>query len=298
MAKGLWTSFCLNEGPARPAGHEGSRSGRPSRGAAPPLARAAVQPPPDGAAAQLLDWVVDKNGVVELGISRGNDALSVGACIGSDQELSSLRSYRSTENRSSRGRFGRATLPGDAEDARRGDLGAVGRQGRPRVLLGSCTSPRDDARPPSSTSYEVLEAAAAAWKETRGGAPLLLTHLKLYGYAGYNSDPFASPTAVGGWFSQPRESVVLDEASMETGSTCRTFAKLPPQSPPRTPRARYDYHLSDRSSDDAGPRFCGGPERGATSSCSTASSGHRDSAEEPLPRSPTPCDPAAVAQGS
>ena len=65
------------------------------------------------------------------------------------------------------------------------------------AFLGCCTRLETLCAPADLTSYTCLEAAAATWKASRGGAAPLLAHLKLYGYAGYNADPFALPAAVG-----------------------------------------------------------------------------------------------------
>ena len=76
----------------------------------------------------------------------------------------------------------------------------AGVRGALASFLGACTSLETLCAPAELATFEVLEAASTAWKEARGGAAPLLAHLKLYGYAGYNNDPFASPAAAGGWF--------------------------------------------------------------------------------------------------
>ena len=75
----------------------------------------------------------------------------------------------------------------------------AGVKGALASFLGSCTSLETLCAPAELATFEVLEAASTAWKEARGGAAPL-AHLKLYGYAAYNNDPFASPAAAGGWF--------------------------------------------------------------------------------------------------
>ena len=76
----------------------------------------------------------------------------------------------------------------------------AGVKGALASFLSNCTSLETLCAPAELATFEVLEAASTAWKEARGGAAPLLAHLKLYGYAGYNNDPFASPAAAGGWF--------------------------------------------------------------------------------------------------
>ena len=106
----------------------------------------------------------------------------------------------------------------------------AGVKGALASFLGSCTSLETLCAPAELATFEVLEAAATAWKEARGGAPPLLAHLKLYGYAGYNNDPFASPAAAGGWFGNletfaftPRS---YGQTVVEGWTQVPTFAKM------------------------------------------------------------------------
>ena len=106
----------------------------------------------------------------------------------------------------------------------------AGVKGALASFLSNCTSLETLCAPAELATFEVLEAAATAWKEARGGAAPLLAHLKLYGYAGYNNDPFASPAAAGDWFGNletfaftPRS---YGQTVVEGWTQVPTFAKM------------------------------------------------------------------------
>ena len=153
-------------------------------------------------ATQLLDWIVDKDGVFELGVDTSEGALSAelasaaikgpfrtcGPCRSTASKIlaRTLRTRYPCQSKLKTLIVGRSVL--------------AGVKGALASFLSNCTSLETLCAPAELATFEVLEAASTAWKEARGGAAPLLAHLKLYGYAGYNNDPFASPAAAGGWF--------------------------------------------------------------------------------------------------
>ena len=206
MAKGLWTSFCLNELPLVLRGatfHGGTQPIWPpiagvlrphSRERGPGRLRSV-------AATQLLDWIGDKDGVFELGVDTSDGALSAEVASAAIKSFPNLRAL-SLDGKQILARTLRTRYPCQSKLKTLvvGRSVLAGVKGALASFLGACTSLETLCAPAELATFEVLEAAATAWKEARGGAPPLLAHLKLYGYAGYNNDPFASPAAAGGWF--------------------------------------------------------------------------------------------------
>ena len=247
MAKGLWTSFCLNEAPLVLQGTkepvwEPVADVLPNHRYARQYSRLRTGP-----ALQLLDWVIDKNAVVELGISTGNDALSVGAVMAALRAFPSLRKL-ALDGKQILAKVLRTKYPCQAtlRTLVVGTSVPSAGKGAFAAFLGACSRLETLCAPADLTSYTCLEAAAATWKASRGGAPPLLTHLKLYGYAGYNADPFALPAAVGDWFAN-LESLSFSTKTYGDGHPpVPTFAKLPRVKFLHVgPLAGYDYHLSD-----------------------------------------------------
>ncbi|CAH0373131.1 unnamed protein product [Pelagomonas calceolata] len=247
MAKGLWTSFCLNEAPLVLQGTkepvwEPVADVLPNHRYARQYSRLRTGP-----ALQLLDWVIDKNAVVELGISTGNDALSVGAVMAALRAFPSLRKL-ALDGKQILAKVLRTKYPCQAtlRTLVVGTSVPSAGKGAFAAFLGCCTRLETLCAPADLTAYSCLEAAAATWKASRGGAPPLLTHLKLYGYAGYNADPFALPAAVGDWFAN-LESLSFSTKTYGDGHPpVPTFAKLPRLKHLHVgPLAGYDYHLSD-----------------------------------------------------
>ena len=134
--QGLWASFCLNEVRSSCAAEhctaERSRSAA-DRGVRAPTRASAGR----GASARWpphnTDWIVDKDGVVELGVDTSEGALSANSPAG-DQELSTCAPWRSTATDPRADAPDALPLPVQAEDARRRQICARGRQGRPREL--------------------------------------------------------------------------------------------------------------------------------------------------------------------
>ena len=228
MAKGLWTSFCLNEAPLVLQGTkepvwEPVADVLPNHRYARQYSRLRTGP-----ALQLLDWVIDKNAVVELGISTGNDALSVGAVMAALRAFPSLRKL-ALDGKQILAKVLRTKYPCQAtlRTLVVGTSVPSAGKGAFSAFLGCCTRLETLCAPADLTAYSCLEAAAATWKASRGGAPPLLAHLKLYGYAGYNADPFALPAAVGDWFAN-LESLSFSTKTYGDGHPpVPTFAKLP-----------------------------------------------------------------------
>ena len=206
MAKGLWTSFCLNELPLVLRGatfHGGTQPIWPpiagvlrphSRERGPGRLRSV-------AATQLLDWIGDKEGVTELGVDTSDGALSAEVASAAIKSFPNLRAL-SLDGKQILAKVLRTKYPCQSKLKTLvvGRSVLAGVRGALASFLGACTSLETLCAPAELATFEVLEAAATAWKEARGGAAPLLAHLKLYGYAGYNNDPFASPAAAGGWF--------------------------------------------------------------------------------------------------
>ena len=206
MAKGLWTSFCLNELPFVLRGgtfHGGTQPIWPpiagvlrphSRERGPGRLRSV-------AATQLLDWIGDKEGVTELGVDTSDGALSAEVASAAIKSFPNLRAL-SLDGKQILAKVLRTKYPCQSKLKTLvvGRSVLAGVRGALASFLGACTSLETLCAPAELATFEVLEAAATAWKEARGGAAPLLAHLKLYGYAGYNNDPFASPAAAGGWF--------------------------------------------------------------------------------------------------
>ena len=206
MAKGLWTSFCLNEVPLVLRGgtlHGGTEPIWPpiadvlrphSRERGPGRLRTV-------AATQLLDWIGDKDGVFELGVDTSDGALSAELASAAIKSFPNLRTL-ALDGKQILARTLRTRYPCQSKLKTLvvGRSVLAGVKGALASFLSNCTSLETLCAPAELATFEVLEAASTAWKEARGGAAPLLAHLKLYGYAGYNNDPFASPAAAGGWF--------------------------------------------------------------------------------------------------
>ena len=236
MAKGLWTSFCLNELPLVLRGatfHGGTQPIWPpiagvlrphSRERGPGRLRSV-------AATQLLDWIGDKDGVFELGVDTSDGALSAEVASAAIKSFPNLRAL-SLDGKQILARTLRTRYPCQSKLKTLvvGRSVLAGVKGALASFLGACTSLETLCAPAELATFEVLEAAATAWKEARGGAPPLLAHLKLYGYAGYNNDPFASPAAAGGWFGNLETFAFTPRSygqSVEEGWThVPTFAKM------------------------------------------------------------------------
>ena len=76
---------------------------------------------------QLLDWVIDKNAVVELGISTGNDALSTAVVMAALRAFPSLRKLALAQNRLGGALDGDALAPfARLDDLRLFAMGLVG----------------------------------------------------------------------------------------------------------------------------------------------------------------------------
>ena len=236
MAKGLWTSFCLNELPLVLRGatfHGGTQPIWPpiagvlrphSRERGPGRLRSV-------AATQLLDWIGDKEGVTELGVDTSDGALSAEVASAAIKSFPNLRAL-SLDGKQILARTLRTRYPCQSKLKTLvvGRSVLAGVRGALASFLGACTSLETLCAPAELATFEVLEAAATAWKEARGGAAPLLAHLKLYGYAGYNNDPFASPAAAGGWFGNletfaftPRS---YGQTVVEGWTHVPTFAKM------------------------------------------------------------------------
>ena len=236
MAKGLWTSFCLNELPLVLRGatfHGGTQPIWPpiagvlrphSRERGPGRLRSV-------AATQLLDWIGDKEGVTELGVDTSDGALSAEVASAAIKSFPNLRAL-SLDGKQILARTLRTRYPCQSKLKTLvvGRSVLAGVRGALASFLGACTSLETLCAPAELATFEVLEAAATAWKEARGGAAPLLAHLKLYGYAGYNNDPFASPAAAGDWFGNletfaftPRS---YGQTVVEGWTQVPTFAKM------------------------------------------------------------------------
>ena len=236
MAKGLWTSFCLNELPFVLRGgtfHGGTQPIWPpiagvlrphSRERGPGRLRSV-------AATQLLDWIGDKDGVFELGVDTSDGALSAEVASAAIKSFPNLRTL-SLDGKQILARTLRTRYPCQSKLKTLvvGRSVLAGVKGALASFLGACTSLETLRAPAELATFEVLEAAATAWKEARGGAAPLLAHLKLYGYAGYNNDPFASPAAAGDWFGNletfaftPRS---YGQTVVEGWTQVPTFAKM------------------------------------------------------------------------
>ena len=236
MAKGLWTSFCLNELPLVLRGatfHGGTQPIWPpiagvlrphSRERGPGRLRSV-------AATQLLDWIGDKDGVFELGVDTSDGALSAEVASAAIKSFPNLRAL-SLDGKQILARTLRTRYPCQSKLKTLvvGRSVLAGVRGALASFLGACTSLETLCAPAELATFEVLEAAATAWKEARGGAAPLLAHLKLYGYAGYNNDPFASPAAAGDWFGNletfaftPRS---YGQTVVEGWTQVPTFAKM------------------------------------------------------------------------
>ena len=236
MAKGLWTSFCLNELPLVLRGatfHGGTQPIWPpiagmlrphSRERGPGRLRSV-------AATQLLDWIGDKEGVTELGVDTSDGALSAEVASAAIKSFPNLRAL-SLDGKQILARTLRTRYPCQSKLKTLvvGRSVLAGVKGALASFLGACTSLETLCAPAELATFEVLEAAATAWKEARGGAAPLLAHLKLYGYAGYNNDPFASPAAAGDWFGNLETFAFTPRSygqSVEEGWThVPTFAKM------------------------------------------------------------------------
>ena len=236
MAKGLWTSFCLNELPLVLRGatfHGGTQPIWPpiagvlrphSRERGPGRLRSV-------AATQLLDWIGDKDGVFELGVDTSDGALSAEVASAAIKSFPNLRTL-SLDGKQILAKVLRTKYPCQSKLKTLvvGRSVLAGVRGALASFLGACTSLETLCAPAELATFEVLEAAATAWKEARGGAAPLLAHLKLYGYAGYNNDPFASPAAAGGWFGNLETFAFTPRSygqSVEEGWThVPTFAKM------------------------------------------------------------------------
>ena len=236
MAKGLWTSFCLNELPLVLRGatfHGGTQPIWPpiagvlrphSRERGPGRLRSV-------AATQLLDWIGDKDGVFELGVDTSDGALSAEVASAAIKSFPNLRAL-SLDGKQILARTLRTRYPCQSKLKTLvvGRSVLAGVRGALASFLGACTSLETLCAPAELATFEVLEAAATAWKEARGGAAPLLAHLKLYGYAGYNNDPFASPAAAGDWFGNLETFAFTPRSygqSVEEGWTqVPTFAKM------------------------------------------------------------------------
>ena len=236
MAKGLWTSFCLNELPLVLRGatfHGGTQPIWPpiagvlrphSRERGPGRLRSV-------AATQLLDWIGDKEGVTELGVDTSDGALSAEVASAAIKSFPNLRAL-SLDGKQILAKVLRTKYPCQSKLKTLvvGRSVLAGVRGALASFLGACTSLETLCAPAELATFEVLEAAATAWKEARGGAAPLLAHLKLYGYAGYNNDPFASPAAAGDWFGNLETFAFTPRSygqSVEEGWThVPTFAKM------------------------------------------------------------------------
>ena len=236
MAKGLWTSFCLNELPLVLRGatyHGGTQPIWPpiagvlrphSRERGPGRLRSV-------AATQLLDWIGDKEGVTELGVDTSDGALSAEVASAAIKSFPNLRAL-SLDGKQILAKVLRTKYPCQSKLKTLvvGRSVLAGVRGALASFLGACTSLETLCAPAELATFEVLEAAATAWKEARGGAPPLLAHLKLYGYAGYNNDPFASPAAARDWFGNLETFAFTPRSygqSVEEGWThVPTFAKM------------------------------------------------------------------------
>lgn len=200
-AKGLWTSFCLNEVPLVLRG--GSQPIWPpiedvlrnhTRERGPRRIRTV-------GAAQLIDWVADKDAVVELGVDTSEGALSPELASAAIMAFPNLRSL-ALQGKQILARTLRTRYPCQLtlRTLVVGDSVLSGVKAALRSFLISCKSLETLCCPSELATYEVLELASTAWKEARGGAAPLLSKLKLHGYGGYNADPFAVPAQVGSWF--------------------------------------------------------------------------------------------------
>ena len=236
MAKGLWTSFCLNELPLVLRGatfHGGTQPIWPP--IADVLRPHSCERGPGRlrsvAATQLLDWIGDKDGVLELGVDTSDGALSAEVASAAIKSFPNLRAL-SLDGKQILARTLRTRYPCQSKLKTLvvGRSVLAGVKGALASFLGACTSLETLCAPAELATCEVLEAAATAWKEARGGAAPLLAHLKLYGYAGYNNDPFASPAAAGDWFGNletfaftPRS---YGQTVVEGWTQVPTFAKM------------------------------------------------------------------------
>jgi len=232
MAKGLWTSFCLNELPLVLRGgtlHGGKQPIWPpiagvlrphSRERGPRRLRTV-------AATQLLDWIGDKDGVFELGVDTSEGALSAELASAAIKAFPHLRALalcgKQILARTLRTRYPCQTT---LRTLVVGHSVLSGVKGALSSFLSSCKSLETLSAPAELATYEVLEAAAAAWKEARGGAAPLMANLKIHGYGAYNADPFAVPAAVGGWFGNLESFSFSPRVFGATFGTVPTFAKM------------------------------------------------------------------------
>ena len=226
MAKGLWTSFCLNEVPlvlrggTQPIWPPIAGVLRPhSRERGPGRLRTV-------AATQLLDWIVDKDGVFELGVDTSEGALSAELVSAAIKAFPNLRSL-SLSGKQILARTLRTRYP--CQTTLRtlvvGHSVLSGVRGALASFLGSCKSLETLSAPAELATFEVLEAASTAWKEARGGAAPLLANLKVHGYAAYN-DVFAVPAAVGSWFGNLETFAFTPRVFGDTFDAVPTFAKM------------------------------------------------------------------------
>jgi len=227
MAKGLWTSFCLNEVPPVLLGSKVPIW--------PPLADVLRPHSRDRGprrlrtvgATQLLDWIVDKDGVVELGVDTSDGALSAELASAAIKSFPNLRSL-ALQGKQILARTLRTRYP--CQTTLRtlvvGNSVLSGVRGALASFLSSCKSLETLCAPAELATFEVLEAAAAAWKEARGGAPPLLAKLKIHGYGHYNADPFAVPAAAGNWFGNLETFSFSPRVFGATSFTVPSFSKM------------------------------------------------------------------------
>lgn len=247
-AKGLWTSFSLNEvpyvlqGTKEPVWEAVADVLRNHKRQQYSLLRTR-------GAMQLLDWVIDKNAVVELGINTVNDALSTEATMAALRAFPNLRKL-AFDGKQILAKVLRTKYPCQAtlRTLVVGTLVPSAGKGAFAEFLSSCVRLETLCAPADLTAYTCLEAAAVAWKKSRGGAAPLLAHLKLYGYAGYNADPFALPAAAGDWFGNLESLSFSTKTYGDEHPTIPTFFKLPRLKRLHVgPLAGYDYHYSDEA---------------------------------------------------
>ena len=222
------------------------------------------------AAAQLLDWIVDKDGVFELGVDTSDGALSAELASAAIKGFPNLRAL-SLDGKQIFARTLRTRYPCQSKLKTLvvGRSVLAGVKGALASFLGACTSLETLCAPAELATFEVLEAAATAWKEARGGAAPLLAHLKLYGYAGYNSTPSRRRRPPGAGLEIWRRSRSRLAARPGCGGGLDPRADVrqdePPQEPPRRAAVAGlgPSHLDDGARAAAAPAAGGGPESGA-----------------------------------
>ena len=255
-AKGLWTSFCLNSSPTVLRGN--SKVLEADEPLWEPTARVLTRNENDGhrcpwirtqGVMQLLDWVVDKDAVVELNVNTSNEALSSDAVVAAISAFPNLRTL-CLDGKKIIAKVLRTRYPclQKLKTLVVGTMVPGASRGAFAQFLSACVSLETLCAPGELANYTCLEAAAASWKAARGGAKPLLQNLKLYGHCAYNESPWATPASVGGWFDLSAFAfplVLRRDVNTAAATNLPTFCRLEHvKSLHVGPLGSFDYHYT------------------------------------------------------